>query len=228
MTSASVPAAPASPAEPPYSMAFFDAQNLYRHAREAFEAPGEHSYHHPSFDPLKLHLKVAETLGCKPNLTRFYTGVPNVKDQKMWAGYWANRLLALSRAGVICTSRKLRYHTEVIETENGEQFEFEVAQEKGIDIRIALDLIACARRKEFDVAIIFSQDQDLAEAAIELKDIAKTQGRHIRIVSAYPTSPSASTGRGIDKTDWFKMDKDFYDSCLDPRDYRPAKFKTQP
>jgi uncharacterized LabA/DUF88 family protein len=206
-------------------MAFFDAQNLYRHAREAFEQSPDDPYHHPSFDPLKLHQKVAEQIGCKPNLTRFYTGVPNHTDSEMWAGYWANRLLTLNRAGVKCTSRKLRYHTEVIQSENGDEYEVKVAQEKGIDIRIALDLVGCARRNEFDVAVIFSQDQDLSEAAIEVKDIAKVQGRNIRIVSAFPSSASASTGRGIDKTDWFRIEKDFYDACLDPRDYRPAKFK---
>jgi uncharacterized LabA/DUF88 family protein len=225
MTNTAAPAAPASPTPTLYSMAFFDAQNLYRHAREAFEESAEDPYHHPCFDPKKLHQKVAAELGCTPNLTRFYTGVPNASDQEMWAGYWANRLLALSRAGVDCTSRKLRYHTENFETDEGEPFEVKVPQEKGIDIRIALDLVSCARRKEFDVAIIFSQDQDLSEAAIELKDIAKAQGRTIKIVSAFPVSETASTARGIDRTDWFPMDKAFYDACIDPRDYRPAKFK---
>jgi hypothetical protein len=28
---------------------------------------------------------------------------------------------------------------------------------------------------------------------------------------------------GIDKTEWIRMDQDFYDQCLDPRDYRPKR-----
>jgi len=225
MSSASIPAIPVSSAPTQYSMAFFDAQNLYRHAWQAFKESDEDPYHHPGFDPKKLHHKVAEALGCKPNLTRFYTGVPNIEDQEMWAGYWANRLLALNRSGVKTFSRSLRYRTETFAIEDGTEYSFEVAQEKGIDIRIALDLVASARRKEFDVAIIFSQDQDLSEAVVELKDIAKTQGRYIKIVSAYPLSVNASTKRGINGADWFHIDKAFYDACLDPRDYRPAKFR---
>jgi hypothetical protein len=27
--------------------------------------------------------------------------------------------------------------------------------------------------------------------------------------------------RGINKTDWIKIDRQLYDSCLDPNDYRP-------
>lgn len=203
-----------------YSMAFFDAQNLYRHAREAFEQFSEKDcYHHPSFDPLKLHQKVADHFGWKPNLTRFYSGIPLQSDNEMWGGYWANRKLALSRARVQVTTRPLRYHTE--EFEDGSIIK--VPHEKGIDIRIALDLVACARRKEFDVAIIFSQDQDLAEAVVELKDIARVQGRTIKIVSAFPENKFAS--RGIDKTDWFPMAMSFYEACLDERDYRPPQFR---
>lgn len=206
--------------KPLYSMAFFDVQNLFRHAMEAFQTSPEENYHHPCFDPLKLHQKVAEQLGYKTNLTRFYTGVPDKADNEMWAGYWAARFLALKRANVQVTSRRLRYHTREVEGEL-----IRVPQEKGIDIRIALDLVSCARRREYDVAIIFSQDQDLGEVVSELHDIAKAQDREVKIVSAFPVSERASSARGIDRTDWFRIDKDFYDACIDPRDYRPAKFR---
>lgn len=129
MISASVPAS--SPTL--YSMAFFDVQNLYRHAREAFEESDDDPYHHPSFEPLKLHRKVAEKLGYKANLTRFYSGVPHESDNELWGGYWAARKLALTRAGVLVTTRRLRYHTE--ELDDGTVIT--VPQEKGIDIRIA-------------------------------------------------------------------------------------------
>jgi uncharacterized LabA/DUF88 family protein len=38
-------------------------------------------------------------------------------------------------------------------------------EEKGIDVRIALDVIAEAHRRAYDVALILSQDQDLSEVA---------------------------------------------------------------
>ena len=204
-------------------MAFFDVQNLFRHAKDAFKETAEHNYHHPNFDPLKLHRKVAEQLGFKPNLTRFYTGVPHPADNELWGGYWANRQLALKRAGVTVTTRRLRYHRETV----GDTV-VAVPHEKGIDIRIALDLVSCTRRKEFDAAIIFSQDQDLGEAVSEIRDIAKEHGRTIKIISAFPESSLATSSRGIDKTDWFRFDQSFYDTCIDPRDYRPAKFRPIP
>ena len=90
---------------------------------------------------------------------------------------------------------------------------------------VGLEVKSACRKKEFDAAIIFSQDQDLYEAVAEVRDIAQEQGRRIQIISAFPASETASTKRGIDKTDWFPFDKAFYDACLDPRDYRPAKFR---
>jgi NYN domain len=204
-----------------YSMAFFDVQNLFRHAKNAFQQTPGDGYHHPNFDPVKLHAKVAQILGLKPNLTRFYTGTPPASESEMWSGYWSNRVRSLKRSGVIVETRTLRYHRGTLP----DGTIYKVPQEKGIDIRISLDLVACARRKEFDVAIIFSQDQDLSEATEEVKLIAKEQGRFIKIVSAYPASVGATSPRGINKTEWFKFDKSFYDSCIDPYDYRPAKFK---
>ena len=78
-----------------------------------------------------------------------------------------------------------------------------------------------ARNGELDVAVLFSQDQDLAEVAREIRDISRTQGRWVKIVSAFPYGGRATSTRGIDGTDWFRMDRAFYDACLDPRDYRP-------
>lgn len=121
-----------------YAMAFFDAQNLFRHAKAAF------GYHHPNFDPKKLHNAVCDHFGWTPNLTRFYTGVPEAQKSQMWSQYWNNRVIALKRACVSVTTRKLRYHSEIVEPEDGSQKKIETSHEKGIDVRIALDIVrAC-------------------------------------------------------------------------------------
>ena len=49
-------------------------------------------------------------------------------------------------------------------------------EEKGIDVRLALDVVPMARENLYDVALIFSQDQDLSEAADEVKAISVQQG----------------------------------------------------
>jgi uncharacterized LabA/DUF88 family protein len=204
-------------------MAFFDGQNLYRHAKDAF------GYHHPNYDPVKLHKAICAEQGWRPTLTRFYTGVPSQLESPMWAAYWSNRVLAMKRLGVVVTTRPIRYHKEKVTDENGDFILLSdgspklatVPHEKGIDVRLALDLVSLARKKQFDVALIFSQDQDLQEVVQELWEIAKEQDRWIKIACAFPSGPNASSGRGIDKTQWCPMERDFYDQHLDPRDYRP-------
>ncbi len=200
-----------------YAMAFVDGQNLYRHAKDAF------GHHHPNYDPIKLHNAVCAANGWTPNLVRLYTGVPDPKHSPMWAGYWSNRVLALKRAGVHVTTRPIRYNPETRVTPSGEELVIYVPKEKGVDLRLALDLLKCARKRQFDVAVLFSQDQDLAEIVDEVKEIAKEQEREIRICCPFPHGPHATSRRGVDRTDWFPMNQAFYDACLDPRDYRPAR-----
>lgn len=153
---------------------------------------------------------------------RFYTGVPDHKHNEMWAAYWSNRVLAMQRAGILVTTRPLRYHEEAIETGDGITTVV-TPQEKGIDIRIALDLVSCAVAEQFDAAVIYSQDQDLAEAVREVRAIAAKLGREFEIACAFPFGPKASVKRGIDKTTWIRIEEDDYNACLDPRDYRPRK-----
>ena len=98
-------------------------------------------------------------------------------------------------------------------------------EEKGIDVRIALDVIRLAHKKEYDVALIFSQDQDLSEVAEEIRVIRQEQSRWLKIASAFPQSPTSHNRRGVNKTDWVPIDKKTYDTCLDPRDYRKALLK---
>ncbi len=80
-----------------------------------------------------------------------------------------------------------------------------------------------AHRGEYDVAVIFSQDQDLSEVAKELRVIAREQDRWLKVASAFPASITARNRRGIEATDWIRIDKATYDSCLDPRDYRLSR-----
>ena len=95
-----------------------------------------------------------------------------------------------------------------------------IGREKGIDVRLAIDAVRFAHENLYDVALIFSQDQDFSELAVEIKRIAETQGRWVTVVSVYPFSPECSNKRGIDKTDWLKIDKALYDQAIDSYDYR--------
>lgn len=102
----------------------------------------------------------------------------------------------MRRAGIHVTSRPLRYWREMIALPDGSEREVFVPREKGIDLRLGLDVIRMARNGDFDVAIVFSQDQDLAEVASEIRDIARSTNRWLKIACAFPESSSATSHRG--------------------------------
>ncbi|MCG3198790.1 MAG: hypothetical protein GHCLOJNM_03297 [bacterium] len=194
--------------------AFFDGQNLYRTAKTAF------GHHFPNYQPLQLAQAVCALKGWTLASVHFYTGVPDVADDPQWNHFWTNKLRGMGKCGIKTYSRPLRYRNQTVRLPDGTEHTFLVGQEKGIDIRIALDVVRMARSRDYDVALIFSQDQDLSEVADEVKQISIEQDRWIKVASAFPFSPTTTNRRGINGTDWIKIDRAMYDSCLDGNDYR--------
>ncbi|MEM3086217.1 MAG: NYN domain-containing protein [Halobacteria archaeon] len=129
----------------------------------------------------------------------------------------------LGRQGVWTFSRPLRYRNRRVTLPDGTEHTFLVGEEKGVDVRLALDVVRMAYRNEYDVALLFSQDQDLSEVAVEIRAIARERNCWIKIASAYPQSPTYRNLRGVDKTDWIPIGRTLYDACIDPRDYRPKR-----
>jgi hypothetical protein len=123
--------------------------------------------------------------------------------------------------GVHTFWRYLRYRNQTVSIPGGGYTAVLVGQEKGIDVRIALDVVRMARENAYEVALIFSQDQDLSEVADEVKSISRQQDRWIKLACAFPVSPTYGNSRGINNTDWVRIDRTLYDTCLDANDYRP-------
>ena len=69
--------------------------------------------------------------------------------------------------------------------------------------------------------MVFSQDQDISQVADEVRSISVQQGRWIQLACAFPASPTYINTRGINGTNWIRIDRVTYDACLDPKDYRP-------
>ncbi len=199
------------------AVAFVDGQNLFHAAREAF------GYTYPNYNILTLAQAVCTSQGWQLVQTRFYTGIPDPSDNPFWHSFWSAKLLTMSRDGTYVFSRALRYRNNAVKLPNGTTYTFLTGEEKGVDVRIALDIIRTAHRNEYDVAVVFSQDQDLSEVADEIRFIAQERGRWIKMASAFPLSPTSRNRRGINKTDWLPIDRTTYDTCLDPRDYRPQR-----
>lgn len=199
------------------AVAFVDGQNLFHSAKAAF------GYTFPNFDIKKLAELICAQQGWQSSEVRFYTGVPDISDNAYWNHFWTAKGAQMGRQGVRVFTRRLRYRNKRIKLPDGSVHTFLDGDEKGIDVRIALDVIRLCHRREYDVALIFSQDQDLSEVADEIRTISHEQDRWLKIASAYPYSPTVRRARGIDKTDWQRIDRAQYDQCLDTRDYRPKR-----
>lgn len=194
---------------------FIDGQNLFHHAKAAF------GYAHPNFDPRSLSEKICAQQGWEVSSILFYTGVPSDIDKPFWHQFWAAKMAVMGTRGIKTFSRPLRYRNQTIVLADGSTTTAPVGQEKGIDVRIALDMVRYALDDAYDVAIIFSQDQDLSEAVADIKRISVLENRWIKVACAFPVSPTVLKPRGINGTDWIRIDRATYDECLDLNDYRP-------
>ncbi len=199
------------------AIAFVDGQNLFHSARETF------GYTYPNYNIQTLAAAICDKNGWQLVQTRFYTGIPDQSDDSFWHHFWTAKLSAMGKQGTYVFTRPLRYRNQTVQLPDGTTHTFLSGEEKGIDVRIALDVIRLARRNEYDVAVIFSQDQDLSEVAEEIRTIAQENCRWIKVACAFPLSPTTRNRRGINKTDWLPIDRATYDAHLDRRDYRPKK-----
>jgi uncharacterized LabA/DUF88 family protein len=229
------------------AIVFFDGQNLFHTVAEVF------GYQEPDYDPVALAARICKDKNWQIREVRFYTGLPGATEDPFWHRYWSSKLRGLRSAKVQVFTRPLRYRGTSIrygkgskarfylpdgtallpgtklylpdgkELPDGTQVGVTVGEEKGIDVRIALDIIHLAHTNVYDVAVIFSQDQDLAEVVDEIRWIAREQGRWIKIASAFPWIEKSPNPRGIERTDWIRIDQDTYDACRDPRDYKSRR-----
>jgi hypothetical protein len=186
-------------------VAFFDGQNLFNAAKRAF------GYQFPNYDPTALSQRLCADKGWTLAQVRFYTGIPEKTEDYPRYAFWTAKLAQMGRQGVEAFSRSLRYQDVSVGGTVKRQ-----GHEKGIDVRLALDVLRGAIDYTFDVAMVFSQDQDLSEVADEVKRVAHLKGRWLKVACAFP----CGTGRGIAGTDWIRIDRPTYDSCIDTRDYR--------
>ena len=119
------------------AVSFVDGQNLYHHAKAAFGHPV------PNYDPWALAGAVCQQRGFRNVGVRFYTGVPLVQKDPKWHGFWRRRLLRMRHHGIDTTERPLHYRRVQSPGPGGPKL-IEIPQEKGIDVRISLDVVHLA------------------------------------------------------------------------------------
>ena len=159
------------PPDPPVkrTVVFVDGQNLFHAAREAF------GYTYPNYDIRALAERMCAGRGWQLTQARFYTGIPDPQDDPRWHHFWSAKLAVMGRQDVHVYSRSLRYRNRTVHLPDGTTHTFLAGEEKGIDVRVALDIIRMAHRGAYDVGLVLSQDQDLSEVADEIREIAREQ-----------------------------------------------------
>jgi len=190
------------------AIAFIDGQNLFAAARDAFGVRA------PSFDVVALSRAVAQSQGWRVQGVRFYSGVPTAHDNVRLHRAWTRQLREMRTQGVHVSVRPLRRRRKSVRLDDGTTAEFTVLEEKGIDVRIALDIVRAVIDGACDAVLLFSQDQDFAEVALEVRTIAHSQQRWIKIASAFPVGEGTTNRRGVDRTDWLPIDHATYEACL--------------
>jgi uncharacterized LabA/DUF88 family protein len=197
--------------------AFIDGQNLFHSVRRVF------GYTFPNYDPLRLAAAVtALTPDRKLTQVHFYTGIPTLSQDRRWLGFWSAKIRAMKTAGIRVVTRTLRYSPGLVLMPDGSVQTVPIGREKGIDLRIALDLLSLARHGEFDVALIFSQDSDLAEVVQEIGELRRELNRWLVVDSTYPHNLGSSIhSHGIPGARPLPFDKALYDTCIDPVNYFP-------
>lgn len=141
---------------------FVDGQNCYRGARRAYcgdAAPARCGQVYPHM--LGQHLCERSDVRRSLVAVRIYRGLPSrVRDPKGYSA--AQRQVAAWRRQplVDAWTRPLSYASDG------------TAREKGVDTKLAVDMVLMAQRNEFDVAVLVSDDTDFVpalEAVVEIK-----------------------------------------------------------
>ncbi len=157
------------------AVAFIDGQNLFYSTKESF------GYSWPNFDPKALAKEVCRAKGWDLLQTRFYTGIPDPGIDPLWNRFWIKKLAYLGSRGVCTCSRPLRYRHETVKLADGTEKPITVGREKGVDIRIALDIVNLALNNGMDVlrALHRSDQQVLDVGKLVFVDVDQFHGIEI-------------------------------------------------
>ena len=188
---------------------FIDYQNCYGYARRSFCAPSD-----PSIAGQILPRALAHFLAGKSRAgyDLVYCGVycgiaASTREPRTYAAR-RKQAAAWERAGATVVMRPLRY----------QGWPAERPREKGVDVRLAIDVVAKALAGDYDTAIIASCDTDVAPAVELLLELRATHGKpDVELISweGFQTKLGVAgqrlTYREVTRTD--------FDAVSDPVDY---------
>lgn len=146
-------------------MVFIDYQNVHLIAHRRF-FPSALSPARTHVDPKRIGELIVSRRNAPSELAgiRVYRGRPGPTRQPGAAAAFDRQVAAWIASGpVSVTSRPLRYPPD---------WPTSPAQEKGIDVALAVDFVRLAMRRAYDVGVVFSSDTDLLPALETVADNA--------------------------------------------------------
>ncbi len=159
---------------------FIDAQNLYNRCKDHFGWPWA--------DPILLGQALVDADRAKYGAdshvlagVRYYTGIHDPNRSPAEHGKMQRRLQAYDARSVHTVPITLRYE------KRGQQWR---GREKGVDVRIAIDLLRLGQKGLYDVAIVVSEDSDLNEAIRDVYEL-RDHERWVAVENALPWSKNS-------------------------------------
>src|SRR5687767_4121770 len=122
------------------TVVLIDGQNLFHLAQRAWGPSPPYGY--PCYDVEKLAANlVARQPGRVVHQIRFYTGVHDAGRglrEAFWHQFWTNKLHPLAMKGVVVYKGRVNPS----------------GQEKGVDVKLAVDLVELTYAQAYDAAIV--------------------------------------------------------------------------
>jgi uncharacterized LabA/DUF88 family protein len=135
------------------TVVFIDGQNMYKGAREAFGWTQKKG-HYGNFRPLALGRLLTKDSKRELRQVRLYQGLPDPHRDKLGNAITQRRLASWKADDpslVEIVTRAMKYPPPE-------------GREKGIDVRLAIDLVSLAADNVYDLAVLASADTDLLPA----------------------------------------------------------------
>jgi uncharacterized LabA/DUF88 family protein len=191
----------------PRVVVFLDYQNVALTAHHRFGQVGS-ANRIANVDPMKLGRLLTSRRNATSELAgvRVYRGLPNPKREALAASANSRQADAWHQNNMIATVRRpLRYP---------KGWPAVPAQEKGVDVALAVDYVRLAMQRAYDVGILFSSDTDLLPAVETVAELTPARAE----VAAWSNTLRLRFG-GTNRLWCHHLTAEDYEAVLDPTDY---------
>jgi hypothetical protein len=191
---------------------FIDYQNVHLTAAQKFEpsgTPRHKSLIHPGlYGDVLMGKRAAAGRGGSLEAIRVYRGRPSMQNEPIPAGRNMAQEAEWHRdRRVTVTSRTLRYPRDWPQSPQ---------QEKGIDVKLAIDFARCALEQKADVLILASRDTDIVPTLEMAIDLGKTD---VEVVTWNGSSRLRLPGHYTYSMPYTVMNRTDYEASRDPKAY---------